>query len=1264
MRAHLIRGLHHARRGLFYTLAAALVLVAVAVAIADRLLPLVQAHPDRIAAWLMQRSGRPIAFSRAEAHWTSRGPLFTLHDLRIGKGADQLVVDRAQLLVAMYSGVLPGHPFTELRLRGLALTVERDAGGRWKLIGLSSPHQAPNAHPLSSLEGLGELQVSDARLTVQAPAQGFSFTAPKVALRMRVDARRVRAGVRMDAAGRAPLLAVLDFDRRNDAGSVWIGSDDFDLAPWSGFLDLAGVQMVAGRGRLQVWSGIADSRLDRVQVEAALHDVGFVGGSGQVGGSPSRVDLASLAASARLSRQGRGWQFVAPRLRLRGKAGGEDALDGLALRTGGGVTLAAPRLDAGVLLSIATLAASVPDALRGWLLQAAPHVRVSDVRVQVAGTGAVHGRAHLDDLSWQPVERTPAIKGLAGSLVFDGDAIALTLDKPDPAKRPFYLLWPPAYGDPIPFALRGELTAYRDDADWVLESSALHAHNDDLDLQTRLAMRFRPDGRKPRLDLFATLGPAQVVSAKHYWLRHKMPAKTVAWLDGALQGGQIAGGHVIVAGDLADWPFRHGEGRFDAVADLRDARLRFNPGWPDAEHLDGQVVFDGPGMRLTGSAAIAGVQVPQLSAAIPSFHEGVLDVQAQAVGSGKNILALLRNSPLKKRFGDGLATLDLRGPDLHGNMHLIVPLHHELGEPTVAGDVDLAQVKLADPRWGVDLTDVGGRVHYDQDGVLADALDVKLAGDPAKLRLAIGKKTGDEGMAVVATLNGVLPASTLLDHAPALSWLRPLVVGRSFWTVDVRVPHAAAQGATPPAQLSLRSDLRGSALKLPAPLAKNPGPALRLQATAPLPASGGEIMVALGNVLEVRGRYDEVRGFRGLLSFGRAATGPLPEHGLIASGQVDSLDAAGWIGFASGPSAVAGASGLQTVDVRTDDLLLGGRHFPDVRVRLSRPNGTTALQLDGAAVAGSVAIGNEPTRSVRGQFQRLYWPGASTSPGGAITAEDDTRTDPADVPPLHVEVADLRFGDAHLGHVVLQTRPIAQGLHIDQLDASAPSQTLTASGAWTRNGSGTRTQLAIQFKADSLGKMLDAFGFKGMVAGGKTKATLTANWPGSPTAFRMAALDGTLDLDVGEGRLLEVKPGAGRILGLVSVAELPRRLTLDFKDFFDKGFGFNTLKGRFVFEDGVARTDNMAIKGPAADIHLRGSADLARQQYDQTIDVLPKSGGLATVVGAAVAGPVGAAVGAVAGEVLKKPLQQMGHKRYHVTGPWSHPEVKVVPVEG
>ncbi|HEY2344396.1 MAG TPA: YhdP family protein [Xanthomonadaceae bacterium] len=1256
--------MHHARRGLFYTGAIVLILMAIVVAVADRLLPLVEQHPDRIAAWLIARSGRPVHFDRAEAHWTNRGPVFALYNLRIGEGKQQLAVDRAELLVAMYSGLLPDHPFTELRLHGLALTIERDASGRWHLVGLSGPQEAENHDPLASLEGLGELQVTDARLTVRSPSQGFAFTSPRVALRMRVYKDRLRAGVRVDAADGSPLLATLDFDRRSNDGTLWIGGDDVDLAPWSGFLGFAGGQVERGRGRIQAWSTLRDRRVVSVQVEAALHDIDVVSHAaiereGETSLLPS-VDLTSLWMSARMRKLPGGWEAVAPRLRLRSREGVDDTLDGIELRDAQGIALAAPSFDAGTLLSIAMLSDRTPPGLREWLTQAAPQVRLSGLRMDLAPDGSLHGEAKMDEASWKPVGNTPAIQGASGHLLFDRDAITLSFDKPDPGKHPFKLLWPPAYGDPVPLEVEGDLTAWRDDGDWTLESSNLRAHNDEIDLSTRVSMRFRHDGRKPRLDLFATVQPARMVDAKRYWLRHRMPPSTVAWLNNAIEGGQIGGAHVIVAGDLDDWPFKHNEGRFDAVADLVDAQLHFNPEWPRAEHVNGRLAFEDDGMRFEGSATIVGIKATQLTAEIANFHAPVLDIRSDALGSGAQMLDLLRQSPLQKKSPETYAALDIQGEALRGTMHLVIPLKHELGEPKVDGDVELSHAGLSDKRWNIAFSDVNGRVHYDQSGVLADGLNVKLKGDPATFRLAIGGATGDRAVVVDATLRGTLPVATLLEHAPTLDWLKPIITGRSMWAVEVKVPADMGKAGAAPTLLSVQSDLRGSELRMPAPLGKSADDAMPLRVTARLPVNAGDLDASLGDVLNLRGRYDDAQGFHGLLAFGSPANGALPAHGLVATGKVDQLDAAGWVAFASGGT--GGTGGLQSVDVQAGNLALGGRHFADTRVRMSRQAETTTLRLDGDALAGNITVPADLSRGIHGQFDRLYWPGSSSTPNGGLVADADTDMDPAKVPPLRLDVADVRFGDAKLGHLVLQTHPVAQGLHIDQLDATAKSQTVNATGDWTRSGGATHTQLTIAFTADSLGRMLDAFGFKGVVAAGKTNAKLQASWAGSPTAFRLAVLDGTLDLDVGEGRLLEVKPGAGRILGLVSLAELPRRLSLDFRDFFDKGFSFNTLKGRFVFEGGVARTDNLAIRGPAADIKVTGSADLVGQKYDQTIDVLPKAGGIVTAVGAVVGGPVGAAVGAVAGEVLKHPLQQMGHKRYHVTGPWNNPDVKTVPI--
>ena len=132
------------------------------------------------------------------------------------------------------------------------------------------------------------------------------------------------------------------------------------------------------------------------------------------------------------------------------------------------------------------------------------------------------------------------------------------------------------------------------------------------------------------------------------------------------------------------------------------------------------------------------------------------------------------------------------------------------------------------------------------------------------------------------------------------------------------------------------------------------------------------------------------------------------------------------------------------------------------------------------------------------------------------------------------------------------------------------------------------------------------------------------------------------------------------MLGLLSVAQLPRRLMFDFRDFFSKGLAFNQSEGQVRFGDGMARTDGIDMRGPAVDILIRGKADLRAQQFDQTIEVNPRAGNLLTVVGAVAGGPVGAAVGAAANAVLGKPLGELGAKTYHVTGPWKDPKVDVV----
>ena len=132
------------------------------------------------------------------------------------------------------------------------------------------------------------------------------------------------------------------------------------------------------------------------------------------------------------------------------------------------------------------------------------------------------------------------------------------------------------------------------------------------------------------------------------------------------------------------------------------------------------------------------------------------------------------------------------------------------------------------------------------------------------------------------------------------------------------------------------------------------------------------------------------------------------------------------------------------------------------------------------------------------------------------------------------------------------------------------------------------------------------------------------SWPGGPGMNFLSSLDGEVKVRLGSGQLNEVEPGAGRVFGLMSIASLPRRLSLDFSDVFERGFGFDKINGEFILDDGVAYTCNLSLEGPAAAIAIVGNVDLVEREYDQTALVSANFGNTLPVVAAGVAGPQGA----------------------------------------
>jgi uncharacterized protein YhdP len=200
--------------------------------------------------------------------------------------------------------------------------------------------------------------------------------------------------------------------------------------------------------------------------------------------------------------------------------------------------------------------------------------------------------------------------------------------------------------------------------------------------------------------------------------------------------------------------------------------------------------------------------------------------------------------------------------------------------------------------------------------------------------------------------------------------------------------------------------------------------------------------------------------------------------------------------------------------------------------------------------------------------------------------------------------------------------------------------------------------VAVSISSDDVASALADFDLYPVLSGNEAELTATLRWPGGPSSGWLDHISGDLALRIADGSMLDIEPGAGRLVGLMSIVTLPRRLSLDFRDVFNRGFVFDEISADFMISDGNAFTDNLKLTGPAADIGLAGRTGLRDKDLRQQAVVTVEPGNMLPTVCAVIAGPgVGAAL-LIFTRIFKEPLKGIGRASYCITGSWDDPVVE------
>ncbi|WP_428421502.1 YhdP family protein [Methylibium sp.] len=725
------------------------------------------------------------------------------------------------------------------------------------------------------------------------------------------------------------------------------------------------------------------------------------------------------------------------------------------------------------------------------------------------------------------------------------------------------------------------------------------------------------------------------------------------------------------------------------------------PPWPAFTDIKGELVFDRNSMELrdlrarlgtvgSGSFEFAGIQGGIRNLA----HEATLVIEGKGSGPLADALRFVNATPVGGWTGGALAQASTGATQAPVELQLAldIPLLHS-ERSSVRGSLRLPGNDL---RLRPDLPLLGNakaRVAFtDTSFSLAGGSARVLGGDASfdGAQQADGSlRFNVQGMASAEGLKRATELGALSQAAAPLG-------GQAAYRLALGFHHGQAEW-------QLSSNLLGLSIDLPAPLRKPAEQALPLRVQASLlpeaPGSSAlprdQLRVELGaegNRVLQAGWWRELgpdgaRVLRG--GIGVQDPAPQPAEGVAASINMARLDldawqrvADGWGGGAAGAAGAAAAAGPgyapTTVALRAQELLTGGRQLHGVVAGLSRGSlsdggvwraNLDATEFNGYAEyrppGGGARAAGEGAGRIYARLSRLSLPKSEAEAVSSLLEQ----ASPASVPALDIVVDDFELRGKRLGRVEIEAQNrVAEGAgepvrewRLGKFHLVTPEAQLSATGQWAEAapGAASRRRAVMDFKLDITdgGALLARLGQGEVLRGAKGQLAGQVSWLGSPLAIDYASLGGQVHVAVDGGQFLQADPGVTKLLGVLSLQSLPRRLLLDFRDVFERGFAFDNITGDVSIAQGVASTRNLRMRGLQAVVLMEGSADVERETQDLRVWVVPEiNAGAASLAVAAINPAIGLGT-FVAQWLLRRPIMYAGTREFHVTGPWAAPKV-------
>ncbi len=1249
-----------------YLGAAVVILLAIGVGLFRLMLPKLPAYQEEIKQWANAAIGLQVEFSGMDARWRLSGPELTFYDAQLATagGASVLHAEEVSVGVELLRLLLDLELVADrVLIRDAEVEFTQADDGSWLIQGLplAGFGPAPSAGGGGALVVIGE----DLELSVALPHRDRPLALGIDTVRFHREGGQRSVDVSAVLPGtfgtRLELAAAQMLPEAAPAGPwrLFVEGEELDLVAWSGLWPTP-LPLASGTGDVQLWVELQDGAARSATANIAVTDV-----------TTRAPGEAAASTSAPFSAQGR-LEFS------RGPGGWLVAADGLAMTTAtdrwpeSSLMLRAVADDAGALERLHGTAtwidfdmlrnviALIPADYRAAFDELAPSgvVRDLDVSVVDPASPARHfsGTARFERVGVAPWRGFPGLRGFSGSLRADRSGGRLEIDAADLQVR-----LPAWFAEPLALQRAAGTVIWRQGGSGTtILSDSVHLRTADIDASSSLEVTLPADGGSPLLDLQTRWTAGNVAAIERYLPVHIMKPGLFRWLRDALVAGRVTAATTRFSGALRDFPFDDGEGTFRTEAQVEDAVLRYAGAWPQVEITNAELVIDNTRLYSVGNAASStGNRVVDARVEIPDLRSPLLLIDAQATGTLETILGFARESPIHTLFGGHLDRVQTEGS---------ASFHLELSYPILDREDYSFSTAIRSDNGILDveglpapITDIQGEVTVTRDELRADALTGRFLGAPITIELARAG-AARPGRSVIAQAHGSITADELVEglRLPLAGRLH----GSATFDVTVSFPEAGAENPVPLA-VDIESDLDGFALEFPEPLGK-PAAAVRpLSFGLTLPGTGR--IAAAGELSDTAQwrlafvRTDTGWDFdRGTVALGGAVPGEAQSRGLHLEGYTPRLDIDAWLALADTGAEGAGiGERIRSIDLVVDELSVIGQELSRHHLVVDRSALDWVVQLDGPQAVGLLRLPYDFTsgRAIELDMRKL------TLPGSDSATSREGLADPRTLPPIVVHADDFSLGNRHLGSLAAEFERTPRGLVAETIETSDATFSILGSARWLIDESdpaGQRTFVSGRLTSRNVMQTLRQLDYQPGIEGDALDVEFDVSWSGGPRQDFLETLEGNVAVRFGMGQLNQVDPGAGRVFGLMSIVALPRRLSLDFSDVFERGFGFDEITGNFRLGDGQAYTCDLSLKGPAADVGIVGRTGLANKAYQQAAVVSANVGNTLPVVGAVVAGPQVAAALLIFSQIFKKPLQEMGQVYYGIEGTWEEPAVDVI----